>query len=99
MINMKPIHGVFHPKKWGDFNFEKLKSLGEVFFSSYGRMGVGEGVQVHMERAVIMATKGKEGEGCKIQVKIIITTIFFLGKVTFMITFKEKLVFIFKSLI
>ena len=30
------LHGVLPTKRWGNFNFEKLKSLGEEFFPSYG---------------------------------------------------------------
>ena len=40
----------------GDFNFEKFKSLGKFFFSSYGGGGRGRGVGSPYGETVIMVT-------------------------------------------
>ena len=52
-------------KRWGHFNFEKLKSFGGRAFFHHMRG------QVHMGNTVIMVTKGEE-RGGTIQVKTII---------------------------
>ena len=48
------LHGVLPTKRWGNFNFEKLKSLGGRVFSFIR----GEG-QVHIRGTVIIITKGR----------------------------------------
>ena len=80
-------YGVFPPpspfKRWGHFNFEKLKSfVGRAFFHHTGG-------QFHMGNTVIMVTKG--GEGGIIQVKtIIILKHLFQGKSNFYDHFQRK---------
>ena len=78
-------------KRWGHFNFEKLKSFREELSLSYGRASpYGE----HSDNG-----NQRRGGGI-IQVKtIILLHFFFQGKATFMVTFKEKIVLIFTSLV
>ena len=85
------LHGVLPTKRWGNFNFEKLKSLGGRVFSFIR----GEG-QVHIWGTVIIITKGRDNSG---QTIIIYYTITSFSQKTFMVTFKEKIVFIFTSLV
>ena len=80
------------PKRWGHFNFEKLKSLGKSFFSSYWTAspygGGGEG-------AVIMVTKVLVGGGGYNSGQNNYHTIAsFSRKINF-----EKIVFVFTSLV
>ena len=72
----------------GGVNFEKLKSLREVFFIIWGASPYG--------RAVIMVTKGGHNSG---QNNYHTITFFFQEKVTFMVTFKKKNFLIFTSLV
>ena len=76
------------------FNFEKLKSLGEeFFFLSYGE-------SKSIWRMVIVITKGGwRGGDNSVQNNYTLAHFFFQGKVTFMVTIKEKIVFIFTSLV
>ena len=87
-------------KRWGHFNFEKLKSYGgRAFFHHMGG-------QVHMWNTVIMVTKGEERRGGGLgrghnsgQNNYHTIAFFFQEKTNFMITFKEKIVLIFTSLV